>query len=109
LLQVTLSARRAAMACAKVSATTPMPLRILTVAMRTSAEFAHRTAYRRGNRCAPAVVRFWHLTDKPAPEMTRRGLLAGVGGMTFCFAFGTDGNAYAKDQSKASYRLKQVL
>lgn len=26
-----------------------------------------------------------------APEMTRRGLLAGAGGMTFCFAFGTDG------------------
>jgi isoquinoline 1-oxidoreductase subunit beta len=25
------------------------------------------------------------------PEMTRRGLLAGVGGMTFCFALGTDG------------------
>lgn len=26
-----------------------------------------------------------------APEMTRRGLLAGAGGMTFCFAFSTDG------------------
>ncbi len=26
-----------------------------------------------------------------APEMTRRSLLAGLGGMTFCFAFGTDG------------------
>src|SRR6476619_1879052 len=26
-----------------------------------------------------------------APDLTRRGLLAGVGGMTFCFAFGTDG------------------
>src|ERR1043166_9538119 len=26
-----------------------------------------------------------------APQVTRRGLLAGVGGMTFCFAFGTDG------------------
>ena len=26
-----------------------------------------------------------------APELTRRGLLAGIGGMTFSFAFGTDG------------------
>jgi isoquinoline 1-oxidoreductase beta subunit len=26
-----------------------------------------------------------------APEVSRRGLLAAVGGMTFCFAFGTDG------------------
>jgi isoquinoline 1-oxidoreductase beta subunit len=25
------------------------------------------------------------------PEISRRGLLAGIGGMTFCFAFGTDG------------------
>ena len=26
-----------------------------------------------------------------APEISRRGLLAGIGGMTFCFAFSTDG------------------
>ncbi len=26
-----------------------------------------------------------------APELTRRGVLAGIGGMTFSFAFGTDG------------------
>jgi isoquinoline 1-oxidoreductase beta subunit len=26
-----------------------------------------------------------------APKLTRRSLLAGIGGMTFCFAFGTDG------------------
>jgi isoquinoline 1-oxidoreductase beta subunit len=25
------------------------------------------------------------------PEISRRGVLAGIGGMTFCFAFGTDG------------------
>src|ERR1044072_4968294 len=27
-----------------------------------------------------------------APELTRRSLLAGLGGMTFCFAMGTDGS-----------------
>src|SRR3954466_6930032 len=27
----------------------------------------------------------------PAPELTRRGMLAGLGGMTFCLALGTDG------------------
>ena len=26
-----------------------------------------------------------------SPEITRRGMLAGIGGMTFFFAFGTDG------------------
>ena len=26
-----------------------------------------------------------------APKFTRRSLLAGAGGMTFCFAFGTNG------------------
>ena len=26
-----------------------------------------------------------------SPAMTRRGVLAGIGGMTFSFAFGTDG------------------
>ena len=26
-----------------------------------------------------------------APALSRRGMLAGIGGMTFCFAFGTDG------------------
>jgi isoquinoline 1-oxidoreductase subunit beta len=30
-------------------------------------------------------------TKLKAPELTRRSLLAGIGGMTFCFAFGTDG------------------
>jgi len=32
------------------------------------------------------------MTDRlAAPEMSRRGLLAGLGGMTFCFAWATDG------------------
>ena len=30
-------------------------------------------------------------TALKSPEMTRRSLLAGIGGMTFCFALGTDG------------------
>ena len=30
-------------------------------------------------------------TALKSPEMTRRSLLAGLGGMTFCFALGTDG------------------
>src|SRR6476659_1917234 len=30
-------------------------------------------------------------TTLKAPALTRRSLLAGLGGMTFCFAFGTDG------------------
>ena len=30
-------------------------------------------------------------TALKSPEMTRRGLLAGLGGMTFCFTLGTDG------------------
>src|SRR3954468_11707938 len=36
------------------------------------------------------------------PELTRRGLLAGLGGMTFCFALGTDGTHILRAAAQAA-------
>src|SRR4029077_18836376 len=37
-----------------------------------------------------------------SPEMSRRSVLAGLGGMTFCFALGTDGSSILPPAQAAS-------
>src|SRR5881227_2659184 len=43
-----------------------------------------------------------------APELTRRGMLAGLGGMTFCLALGTDGVSLVSEAQANTLANAQV-